>query len=229
MTLKLFYWASKTITPTDYVYDFSFPKEEGKPNPHLWTNPLLALRYAEIVQTALVQRDSTNGDYYQQNYEAFKTRIEALDEAIQATIDSIPAENRKLLTYHDSWAYFAPRYGMTVIGAIQPADFSQPSAQEMGALILQLREEEVPTVFGSEVFPSAVLDQIAKEAGISYVDTLRDDDLPGEAGDANHTYFGLMVENVRVMAESLGGNPALIADFETANVTGLDENVEQAQ
>ena len=56
----------------------------------------------------------------------FQVRIQALDAAIQASINTIPADNRKLLTYHDSFAYFAPRYGMTVIGAIQPADFSEP-------------------------------------------------------------------------------------------------------
>ncbi|MCG3209687.1 MAG: Manganese-binding lipoprotein MntA [Anaerolineae bacterium] len=219
----------QTITPDEYVYDFSFPKEAGSPNPHLWPNPLYALRYAEIVRDALVKRDPANSDYFKQNYDAFQARIEALDQAIKETINSIPADNRKLLTYHDSWAYFAPRYGVTVVGAIQPADFSEPSAQEVAGLITQLRQENVPAIFGSEVFPSPVLDQIAKEAGVQYIDTLRDDDLPGQPGDSNHSYLGLMVEDVRIMAESLGGNPDLIVNFDTSNVTGVDQAVEQAQ
>lgn len=219
----------QTITPDEYVYDFSFPKEAGSPNPHLWPNPLYALRYAEIARDALVERDPANADYFNQNYDAFKTRIEALDQAIQTTIDSIPAGDRKLLTYHDSWAYFSPRYGMTVIGAIQPADFSEPSAREVAELITQLRQEDVPAIFGSEVFPSPVLDQIAKEAGVRYIDTLRDDDLPGQPGDLNHSYLGLMVEDVKIMAEALGGNPDLIADFDTSNVTGVDQMVNQAR
>ncbi|MCB0191525.1 MAG: zinc ABC transporter substrate-binding protein [Anaerolineae bacterium] len=219
----------QTITPDEYVYDFSFPKEAGSPNPHLWTNPLYALRYAEIARDALVERDPTNADYYNQNYETFKTRIEALDQTIKDAINSIPPNNRKLLTYHDSWAYFAPRYGVTVIGAIQPADFSEPSAREMADLITQLRQENVPAIFGSEVFPSPVLDQIAKEAGVEYIDTLRDDDLPDQPGDPNHSYLGLMVEDVRIMAKALGGNPDLIVNFDTSNVTGIDQAVEQAQ
>jgi len=219
----------QTITPDQYVYDFSFPKEAGSPNPHLWPNPMYALKYAEIIRDALVRRDATNADYYRQNYEAFRKRIEALDQAIQETINSIPEANRKLLTYHDSFAYFAPHYGMTVIGAIQPADFSEPSAKEIGALIQQLKQEKVPAIFGSEVFPSPILEQIAKETGVQYVDTLRDDDLPGKPGDPNHSYVGLMVEDVRIMASALGGNPALIASFDTSNVPGADSTVKQTQ
>jgi ABC-type Zn uptake system ZnuABC Zn-binding protein ZnuA len=219
----------QTISPEEYVYDFSFPKEAGSPNPHLWPNPLHGLRYAEIVRDALVRRDPANADYYNQNYDAFKARIEALDQAILATIQSIPEGNRKLLTYHDSWVYFAPRYGMTVIGAIQPADFAEPSAKEVADLITQLKAEQVPAIFGSEVFPSPVLDQIAKEAGVQYVDTLRDDDLPGAPGDANHSYIGLLVEDIKIMATALGGDPALIADFDTTNIPGADRNVTQPQ
>ncbi|MBI1876870.1 MAG: zinc ABC transporter substrate-binding protein [Chloroflexi bacterium] len=219
----------QTITPDEYLYDFSFPKEAGSPNPHLWPNPMHALRYAEIARDVLVRRDPANADIYKKNYDAFKARIEALDKAIMAIIASIPEQNRKLLTYHDSWAYFAPRYGMTVIGAIQPSDFAEPSAQEVAALITQLKTEKVPAIFGSEVFPSPVLDQIAKEAGVQFVDTLRDDDLPGKPGDKNHSYIGLMVEDMKIMATALGGKPELLADFDTSNVPGTDSAVEQQQ
>jgi len=219
----------QTISPEKYAYDFSFPKEEGHPNPHLWPNPIYALRYAEIAKDALVRRDPADADYYKGNYEKFKARIEALDEAIMATINSIPENNRKLLTYHDSFAYFAPRYGMTIIGAIQPSDFSEPSARDVANLITQIKEEKVPAVFGSEVFPSPILEQIAKESGAKYVSDLRDDDLPGVPGEAKHSYVGLMVEDVRIMAEVLGGDPSLIASFDVSNVPGKDQDVNQSQ
>lgn len=219
----------QTISPEAYVYDFSFPLEAGSPNPHLWPNPFYALRYAEIVRDRLSERDPANADFYAANYARFDERIQALDEAIKATVASIPEQNRKLLTYHDSWAYFAPLYGMTVIGAIQPSDFAEPSAREIVEIIEQLRAEQAPAIFGSEVFPSPILEQIARETGATYVDDLRDDDLPGQPGDDTHSYFGLMAENLRIMAEALGGDPALIANFDTRNVTGVDSNVEQSQ
>ena len=210
-----------TLTPDQYMYDFSFPKENGSPNPHLWMNPLYALNYAKIVRDTLVGRDPVNADFYRQNFDAFQVRIQALDAAIQASINTIPADSRKLLTYHDSFAYFAPRYGMTVIGAIQPADFSEPSAREVADLILQIRKEKVPAIFGSEVFPSPVLNQIAKEAGAVYVDTLRDDSLPGSEGDANHTYLGMMAADAAAMAKALGGDPAAVEKVDPANLPGL--------
>ncbi len=220
---------TQTISEDAYVYDFSFPKEAGSPNPHLWPNPFHALRYAEIARDTLIKRDAVNADYYRQNYDAFKIKIEVLDSAIKATVASIPLENRKLLTYHDSWAYFSPIYGMTVVGAIQPADFSEPSAQEVAGLIKQIQAESVPAVFGSEVFASPVLEQIAKESGAVFVDDLRDDDLPGEPGEAQHSYIGLMVNNLKTMATGLGGDPTLMDSVDPSNVTGADAGVKQAQ
>ena len=219
----------QTITPDQYVYDFSFPKEAGSPNPHLWPNPAFALRYAELMRDALSKRDPTNASYYAANYDAFAKRISALEDAIKATVASIPEQNRKLLTYHDSWAYFAPIYGMTVIGAIQPSDFSEPSAKDIADLIQQIRAEKVPAIFGSEVFPSPVLEQIARETGAKYIDDLRDDDLPGAPGEPQHSYLGLMAANMAVMAKALGGDPSIIAKLDTSNVTGSDSAVQQNQ
>lgn len=219
----------QAISPNEYIYDFSFPKEAGSPNPHLWPNPRYALRYAEIIRDALIQKDPANADYYHTHYDQLKARIETLDEAILATVDSIPAPDRKLLTYHDSWAYFAPRYGMAVMGAIQPSDFTEPSAQDMAALITQIRQAHVPAIFGSEVFPSPILEQIARESGAVYVDDLRDDDLPGQPGDPHHSYLGLMVTNLKIMAEALGGDPALMDRVDMSNIPGSDGTVEQEQ
>ena len=215
------------IGPDDYVYDFSFPKEAGSPNPHLWTDPIFALKYAEIVRDKLTARDPDNGGVYQANYDEFAARIKALDAAIQATTASIPETNRKLLTYHDSFAYFAPRYGYTVLGAIQPSDFSEPSSLEIAALIDQLRAGSVTAIFGSEIFPSRVIEQIGREADVKYVSTLSDDDLPGDPGDPDHSYIKMMVENLKTMAAALGGDPTLMDGVETGNVPGPDNSVRQ--
>ena len=206
-----------TITREEWVFDFSFPEEAGDPNPHVWMGPPYAARYAELIRDALIEKDPAGADYYTANTVRFRGKIDELDRAIMATITTIPEQNRKVLTYHDSFAYFAPRYGMTVIGAAQPADFSEPSPQEMAALIDQLRAEAVPAIFGSEVFPSRVLEQIGREAGVRYVDTLRDDDLPGPPDAPEHTYIGMLREDVATMAEALGGNPAPVLAIDPAN------------
>src|SRR5262249_47615066 len=158
----------------------------------------------ELVRDALAEMDAPNAEYYRQNTEQFRVRIMDLDKAIIATVATIPEQNRKLLTYHDSFAYFAPRYGFQVIGAIQPSDFAEPSPREVAALIDQLRAVGVPAIFGSEVFPSTVLEQIGRETGVRYVDTLRDDDPPGQPGDRENTYVGMLQYDVQQMAEGLG-------------------------
>ena len=76
----------------------------------------------------------------------------------------------------------------------------------------------MPAIFGSEVFPSSVLEQIAKESGATYVDDLRDDDLPGNPGDPYHSYLGLMVRNMQIMLPALGGNAAVLTDVDTSLV-----------
>jgi len=205
-------------SPEEWVFDFSFPESDGHPNPHLWTSPLLALKYAELIRDELVALDAPNADYYRENYEELKARIEDLDRRISAAFQTVPVENRKLLTYHDSFPLFAPRYGLEIIGAVQPSDFREPSAREVARLIDQVRETGVPAIFGSEVFPSPVMRQIAKEGGAEFIDQLRDDDLPGSSGDPRHSYLGLMLTNIEVMVPALGGTADAMAGFDPGPV-----------
>ncbi len=204
----------QTITPEEWKFDFSFPEEDGDPNPHLWTNVPFAKRYAEIVAETLTAKDPEDAAYYAANLAAFSAVLDELDAGILEAIQTIPEANRKLLTYHDSWAYFAPHVGMTVIGAAQPSDFSEPSPRDVANLIEQIKAAGVPAVFGSEVFASDVLEQIAKESGAVYVDQLRDDDPPGEPNAPEHTYVGMMLKNMELMVTALGGSTEALAGIE---------------
>lgn len=201
---------TQTIPPAEYLYDFSFPKEGGKPNPHLWTNPPMARQYARIVADTLKRRDPINAEAYESNYGRFATKVDELDQAMITATATVPSERRKLLTYHDAYAYFAKHYGWSVIGAIQPSNFDEPTPREVADLITQVRQEQVLAIFGSEVFPSPVLEQVGRETGVRYVDVLRDDDLLGEPGDAEHSWLGLMRFDFVTMVESLGGDASAL-------------------
>lgn len=195
------------LPESDYLYDFSFPEEEGKPNPHLWTDPSYAIMYAGVIQDELSKLDPENATYYADNFANFEQQATALSTAVTADQQSVPAGNLKLLTYHDAYAYFAKSYGWTIIGALQPNDFADPAPSEVAKLIDQVKAENVTTIFGSEVFPSAVLEEVGRATGARYEDTLRDDDLPGAPGDAEHSWLGLMKYNYRTMISGLGGTP----------------------
>ena len=206
------------ISRNQWQFDFSFPESQGHPNPHLWPDPALGLKYAELTHARLAEMDPDNADYYAANLDAFRERINAIDAAIRASVATIPAENRRLVTYHDSWAYFALTYGMEVIGAVQPSDFAEPSAREVAQLIDQVKELGLPAVFGSEEFPSDVLETIAREGETVFIDELADDDLPGAPGDPEHSYLGLMRRNMQIMIPALGGNADALADVDVSPV-----------
>lgn len=204
----------QVLPESDYIYDFSFPKEDGKPNPHLWTDPTYAIKYAEVIAATLARRDPANAAYYTANKDKFVAKATALGDALRKDQATVPAGGLELLTYHDAYAYFAKTFGWKVIGAVQPSNFEDPQPKEIARLVDQIKAEKVPVIFGSEVFPSKVLEQIAAETGARYEDTLRDDDLPGAPGEAEHSWLGLMRYDYRTMVSGLGGT--------TTNLDALD-------
>ncbi len=209
---------SIVLSPDEYIYDFSFPRDGGKPNPHLWTNPPMARCYAVIAASVLSKADPANADYYKANAAKLEAKIDDLDQRFKAASDNMPAHNRELLTYHDAYAYFSAHYQWRIIGAIQVSSFEDPTPKEVAALIEQIKKEKVPAIFGSEVFPSPVLAQIGKEANVKYVDKLRDDDLPGGPGDTDHSYLGLMKTDFVTMVSSLGGDASTLRAFDSTDV-----------
>ncbi|MFM9003827.1 MAG: metal ABC transporter substrate-binding protein [Acidimicrobiaceae bacterium] len=209
---------TEILPESEYIFDFSFPKEGGKPNPHLWTNPPMAKKYAQVIRDVLVRRDPSNASIYERNFSAFALKIDSLDEATKTATATIPEDQRKLLTYHDAYAYFAAHYGFTVVGAIQPSSFDEPTPKEIGELISQVKNQKVKAIFGSEVFPSTVLEQIGAETGVRYVDVLRDDDLLGEPGGQEHSWLGLMRFNFVTIVEALGGDASALKSLDVRDV-----------
>ena len=88
---------TETLPESDYIYDFSFPLEGGKPNPHLWTNPPMAKEYARVVRDVLTRLSPSNASTFSTNYDAFAAKIDALDEAMAAATATVPEGQRKLV------------------------------------------------------------------------------------------------------------------------------------
>jgi len=209
---------TEVLPESEWVFDFSFPKEDGKPNPHLWTDPTYAEKYVDLVKDTLVEADPDNAATYRANHAAFVRKLQALADALRKDQVSVEPGRRLLLTYHDAYAYFARTFGWKVVGAVQPSSFEDPQPKELARIIDQVRALDVPVVFGSEVFPSKVLAQIAKETGTRYEDTLRDDDLPGKPGDPEHSYLGLMRYDFRTMVTALGGTATNLDALDVSDV-----------
>ena len=179
-------------------------------NAHFWPDLRYAKMYVERISQILSEYDAANAAGYAERATAVTAQLQQMDAAIVAALATVPAENRKMVVYHDSWSYFGRRYGIPVIGAIQPTDFSEPSAAELRATIEEVRAAGVPAFFGSEVFPSDVLEVIEAESGATYVADLSDDRLPGEPGSPEHSYQGMMLANTRTIVQALGGDSAAL-------------------
>jgi len=176
------------------------------PNPHVWTSLRNAAALVAQIADALSELDPDGAPVYADNATAYQEELDALDTAVRDAAVTIPAGNRTLVTYHEAWAYFARDYDLEYATAVQPADFSEPSAAEVRAVIDLIRDLEVPVVFGSDVFPTPVLETIAEETGATYLANLSDDVLPGEPGSSEHTYLELMRRNAHAIVDGLGGD-----------------------
>ena len=191
----------------------SHDDEAGVVNPHVWTSVPLVIELAEHAGAVLAELDPDDAEGYVERTTAYTAELESLDAAIREAVDSLDEGRRKLVVYHDAWAYFGDAYGVEVVAAVQPSDFSEPSAADIRDLVDQIREEDVPAVFGSEEFASDVVAVIAEETDARYVGDLADDQLPGEPGEEVHSYVGMMATNVGRIVEALGGDAAPLDGF----------------
>ena len=89
---------TEAIPEEEYIYDFSFPRSGGKPNPHLWTDPEYALSYAETIRDDLSERDPDNAGYFAANYDRFAAMAKGFDAAMRESFATLPVAERKLLT-----------------------------------------------------------------------------------------------------------------------------------
>lgn len=175
--------------------------EEG--DPHVWTDPANVIIWVENIQRAFANLDPANAQVYSANAEETIGQLIDLDDWISSQIVSVPEENRKLVTDHETFGYFADRYGFEQVGAVIPG-FSTgvaPSAQELAGLVDRINELGVKAIFvGSTVNPDLAR-RVAEDAGLKiiplYTDSLTDPS--GEAG----SYLDFMRTNVAAIVEAL--------------------------
>ena len=191
---------SDGITPLadDAGDDGGHGHEHAAGNPHLWLDPAYAVRYVETIRDALSEVDPANAEIYQANAMAYIGEIEALDAWAQGEIATIPAERRKLVTFHDAFPYFAGHYGLDLVGVVLKSPGREPSAQEVAALVTELQRHQIPTVYAEPQFNARILELAAKDAGVQ-VKRLYSDAFD----DQVKSYLDLMRFNVTSLVEGL--------------------------
>ncbi len=173
-------------------------------DPHVWLSVDNARVMVENVRDALIELDDANADYYRENATRYLSTLEALDRHIQTQVQSVPVACRKLVTNHEVLGYFADAYGFEVVGSVIPSTVTdaQPSAADVADIVRKIRDQDVPAIFAESSANPALVQQVAREAGIKVVDDLYGDSL-GPASSAGGTYEGMMRENTRKIVEAL--------------------------
>jgi ABC-type Zn uptake system ZnuABC Zn-binding protein ZnuA len=164
-------------------------------DPHWWQDPRNAIAAVGILERALGIDAS-----------AYIARLRALDRAVAACIDEIPASQRKLVTTHDAMGAYASRYGLEVIGTVIPSlsTRGQPSAGEVADLVSTIREQGVKAIFAESSVNPKVEQAIARETGAKVGRPLWADTL-GPPGSDGATYIDSIAANTRAITEGLTG------------------------
>jgi len=152
-------------------------EEPGTQNPHLWMSVPYAAGYVTEIEHALAAADPANAGVYQQAADTYLGRLDALDARIRAKIATISPPDRRLVTFHDAFPYFAREYGLEIVGVAVEAPGQDPSAAEIAALIGAIKAAHVKAIFSEDQFPTKLVDQLAAATGATVVSNLYDDSL----------------------------------------------------
>jgi ABC-type Zn uptake system ZnuABC Zn-binding protein ZnuA len=175
---------------------------DGEENPHFWLDPTLVKQYYIPAITAkLSELDPDGKATYDANAAAYGAELDALDAELKAQIEEIPASNRKLVTFHDAFPYFARHFGFELVGVILENVGQDPSAADLAALVDKVKAAHVRAVFSEAQFSPKLTETLADEAGISTVVTTLYNDALGDA--PADTYVGLMRWNVDQIVPAL--------------------------
>lgn len=191
--------------------------DHGGSDPHVWSDPHQVVHMAETIGDGIAAVATTEqAEAFEAATADYVAQLEELDAWVHGSIEQVPAEQRLLVTNHDTFSYLAEATGMTVVGSVMPAfdDNAEPSAADIDALVQAIRDSGVRAVFSETSIDPQIAETIASEAGVevySGEDALYADSL-GAEGTPGETYVGSVVHNVTLIVESWGAEPLPVPD-----------------
>ena len=175
---------------------------DGEPNPHFWLDPTIVRdHYLPAIAGELTALDPAGKATYVANVAAYSATLDALDADLKTKVEEIPAADRKLVTFHDAFPYFARHYGFELIGVILANVGQEPTAGELAGLVDTVKAAGVKAVFSEAQFSPKLAETLAQEAGVTKVVTTLYNDALGPA--PADTYVGLMRWNVDQIVAAL--------------------------
>ena len=176
--------------------------DHGALDPHAWQSVTNVALYVGAIERGLASADPEGAETYAANAAAYLAELDTLDADIRAAVAALPEDRRTIVTSHDAFGYFAADYGLTFVAPQGVSTEAEASAQDVAALITQIREAGIAAVFVENIADRRLLDQIAAETGATIGGTLYSDALSGPEGPAA-TYLTMMRHNLTQLTAAL--------------------------
>ncbi|MEA2833516.1 MAG: zinc/manganese transport system substrate-binding protein [Methylobacteriaceae bacterium] len=177
-------------------------EEKGKADPHAWQSIANAKIYVANIRDGLIAADPQDKAEFEANAKDYLAKLDQLETEVKAAIASIPPKNRKIITTHDAFGYFARAYGMTFIAPQGVSTETEPSAKDVAKIIRQVKAQHVPAVFLENISDDRLMQQIARETGAKTGDKLYSDAL-SKPGAGAATYVDMMHNNIAAFTKAL--------------------------
>jgi ABC-type Zn uptake system ZnuABC Zn-binding protein ZnuA len=196
--------AAKGLTPRNPTSLEILDPDHTEGDPHFWLDPMMAVAYVENIRDGLIQADPAGKDEYTVNAATYIRQLQDLDGWVKDQVSQIPADRRLLVTNHESFGYYADRYGFKVVGAIIPSVTSDatPTAQELSRLIDQIKTTGAPAIFLETGTNPQLADQIASETGVKVIQDLYTHSISTKDGQAP-TYIDMIKWNTNQIVDAL--------------------------
>jgi ABC-type Zn uptake system ZnuABC Zn-binding protein ZnuA len=169
-------------------------------DPHFWLDPNYGIHYVEQIRDGYIGVDPDGEAIYTQNTDQYIQELEELDVWIADQVAQIPPEQRLLVTNHESFGYFADRYGFKIVGTVIPSfsSGSSPSAQQLVQLVEAIQATNSPAIFLESGTNPDLAEQVASEAGVVVIVNLLTHSIAPPGG-----YIEMLQYNTSAIVEAL--------------------------
>jgi zinc/manganese transport system substrate-binding protein len=166
-------------------------------NPHYWTDPENGKRIAKAVSEKLAQFRPNDRVYFEQRLADFTSRLDAAEKRWLAMM--APYKGTKVVTYHRSWPNFAERFGLDVIGYVEPRPGIPPTPQHTLDLINEMKRQNVKLVLVEPYFDLKTPMSIGRATGAEVLV------LPPSVGGVKEVtdYFKLFDYDINLLIEAI--------------------------
>jgi zinc/manganese transport system substrate-binding protein len=179
--------------------------QQDDADPHAWQSVPNAVVYVGHIAKGLCAADAAGCDTYQKNATDYTAQLKALDADIKAAWGPIPAAQRKVITSHDAFAYYAKAYGVKFLAPQGVNTDSEASAKGVAQLVRQIKKEQIKALFVESISDPRLIAQIGRETGVNPSGELFSDSLSDAQGPAA-SYVAMMRANTTALTRAILGN-----------------------